>query len=89
MILISIIYLTTVFVYFYSLRRMLSNNVDLEIDELGKVFIMLVIGFVPFVNIFFFITMVIEYLTFKCKLSPNEILKKILFVKEERDERWR
>lgn len=88
MILISVIYLTTVFVYFYSLRRMLSSNIDLDIDKLGKVFVILVIGFLPFFNIIYFVSMMIEYFTFTTKLSPNEILKKILFIRE-RDERWR
>lgn len=83
------IWIISVIIYFFSLRTMLSKDVDLDVDEFGKIFVILFIGLIPIVNFIYLIAMVIDYLTYSTNLKPNDVLKKILFIKDKRDERWR
>lgn len=89
MTLIFIIYLFTVILYFFTLRKILSKDADLDIDNMNKVFLIIILGLIPIINVLYVISMIVEYLIYCEKLEPNDILKKILFIKGERDERWR
>ena len=74
------IWIISVIIYFFSLRTMLSKDVDLDVDEFGKIFVILFIGLIPIVNFIYLIAMVIDYLTYSTNLKPNDVLKKILFI---------
>lgn len=86
--LIFIIYLLTVIIYFFTLRKILSKNVCTDIDSIIVVFLIILLGFIPIINILYSIAILIEYLICFKGLEPDDILKKILFVKDERDKKW-
>lgn len=88
-ILITFIWVISVIIYFFSLRMMLSKDIDLDIDELYKIVVILIVGFIPLINIAVLIVLFFDYVEYNLNIEPVDILKKILFIKDKRDKRWR
>lgn len=84
------IWILTIIIYFLSLRIMIKKSIDIDIDDIGDTLKIIVIGFVPIVNMIFIIAVLIDYLQYECRINGEKLLKKILFIKDkEVDERWR
>lgn len=88
--LIFVIWILTIIIYFLSLRIMIKKSIDIDIDDIGDTLKIIVIGFVPIVNMIFIIAVLIDYLQYECRIDGEKLLKKLLFIKDkEVDERWR
>ena len=88
-IILLLIWLLSIIVYFFSLRTIISRDIDVDVSGLEDVIKIVVLGFIPVVNIFYICAIIIDYFEYKADTKGIDILKKILFIKEKRDERWR
>lgn len=83
-------YIITVFIYFFFLRLILKKGMLFEVSNLLYLIMVLLIGFIPLLNLIFTFFLIIDSnLCSFYRIDINRVLKKILFIKDERDERWR
>lgn len=88
--LLLILYIVSVFIYFFFLRLILKKGILFEISNVLYLTMVLLIGFLPLLNLIFTFFLIIDSnLSSYYKVDINRVLKKILFIGDERDERWR
>lgn len=88
--LLLIFYIITVIIYFFFLRLILLKGILFEIDNFFYLIKILLVGFLPLLNLIFTFFLIMDSnLSSFYKVDINRVLKKILFIKDERDERWR
>lgn len=88
--LLSILYIVSIFIYFFFLRLILKKGILFEISNVLYLTMVLLIGFFPLLNLVFTFFLIIDSdLSSYYKVDINRVLKKILFIRDERDERWR
>ena len=78
------IYLFSIIIYFFLLRLMIKSGY--EINELSAIFVILIVGFIPFLNIALIVLLAGEFLAYledESLLDYEDLLKKILFIKEK------
>lgn len=83
------IYLITVLIYFLTMRMILSKGLVFDFKNVFQVILIIFLGFVPGANICFSIIMICDSGVYShFPIDGDKFLRKILFVKDKRDERW-
>ena len=86
---ILIIYLITVLIYFLTIRMILSKGLAFDFKNVFQVILIIFLGFVPAGNICFTIIMICDSEVYShFPIDGDKFLRKMLFVKDKRDERW-
>lgn len=76
------IYAISIIIYFLIIRYLMIEDAFYEIDAL-LVFLIIILGLIPIVNAISAIAVYIVYKIEIAKITAEDILKKILFIKEE------
>lgn len=85
-----IFWIVTMTIYFLSLRIMIIKSIDIYVDSVRTALLLIIIGIIPIVNIFFVISFFIQYIESDKDITGINVLKKILFIRDkEVDDRWR
>lgn len=83
---ILIFYLFTVLAYFLTIRSILVKGIEFDIDHFFEFIIIILSGFMPFLNVFMTLLLIWESKLYIFPITNgDQILRKILFVKDKRD----
>lgn len=84
------LWIVTMTIYFLSLRIMIIKSIDIYVDNVKHAFLLIIIGMIPVINLFFIFSIFIQYIENEYSVNGVKLLKKILFIKDkEVDDRWR
>lgn len=83
----SILFIMSIVVYFYVLRKMVARGLMFDFQKVLHVVFLLLVGLIPVINIIFILIIVIDYNIWRMNLTTDDILKKALFLDVEKDRR--
>lgn len=82
MLILSIIYISSLITYYYSLRKYVIEEDDIKDIELSTVILALIVGIIPVINTYALFVFLFEMMKYKDDIA-EKLLKKVLFIKDK------
>lgn len=78
------IFITTCY---YGFLRKIAERTDYYVNDTSELITIIMLGILPIVNLILLIAMISDYFMHVCKCDANDMLRKILIIKDNKKKR--